>query len=848
MNFGILILAGGLGKRMNSETPKVLHKINNLTLIEYVINTSLNLNPTEIGIIVGKYKCEIKTVIDKIYPQDILNKIIYINQNEPRGTGHAVQSSTDFIQKYNKILILSGDVPLITLNTLNKLLLSKCDSAILVNSLDNPQGYGRILNIDNKIKIVEEKDATEEEKLINVVNSGVYCFNSKKLMEYLPKLTCNNSQNEYYLTDIIQYFNADNCELIHSLDNNEILGINTVEQLRDIESYILQSNKNKYIIGVIGLGFVGEAIYKSLDQKGCQVRGYDKYENKSKNNFNELLECDIIFLCLPTIYNENLKQYDKSCIYDISSKLEEHKYNGIVIIKSTVEPETTYNLCKSFKTLRFIHNPEFLTAATAFYDFHNQTHIVLGKSVNSLDSDINYLKNFYNKYYQGTEISICKSNESECMKSFVNCFYSVKIQFFNELYILCQKIDTDYEVIKKLMLRNGWINHMHTQVPGTDGKLSYGGYCFPKDTNALLEYMKTVDSPHEVLEATISERNKMRNDNVNVKLHTDLKLNYNSLNDKSILVTGGAGFIGSNLVEKLLSQNVKYVRIIDNLITGSMDNIKFLLDKYENIEFMYGDISNIDTCRKAVKNIDVISHQAALGSVPRSINDPLSSHNSNVNGFLNILIAAKEAGIKRIVYASSSSIYGDHPKLPKVEEYTGNALSPYAATKAIDEIYAQVFTKCYDLECIGFRYFNVFGPRQDPNGSYAAVIPKFIKLMKEGKSPVINGDGSFSRDFTYVDNIVQANILGMSIVNKECYGEAFNIGAGGQYSLLQLVETLNKELKTDIKPIFGPNRKGDIPHSNSDISKAKKMLGYNPNINFNDGIYKLVNLENKSIK
>ena len=432
------------------------------------------------------------------------------------------------------------------------------------------------------------------------------------------------------------------------------------------------------------------------------------------------------------------------------------------------------------------------------------------------------------------------------MKSFVNCFYSVKIQFFNELYLLCQKIGADYGTIKKLMLRNGWINHMHTQVPGTDGKLSYGGYCFPKDTNALLEYMKIMDSPREVLEATISERNKMRDDFDNYKFKNDVKLNYNSLEDKSILITGGAGFIGSNIVESLLSQNVKYIRIVDNLVTGKMENIKFLLDKYNNLEFMYGDISNIDTCRKAVKNIDIISHQAALGSVPRSVNDPLSSHDSNVNGFLNILIAAKEEGIKRIVYASSSSVYGDHPKLPKVEDNTGNVLSPYAATKAIDEIYAGVFTKCYGMECIGFRYFNVFGPRQDPNGAYAAVIPKFIKLMKEGKSPTINGDGSFSRDFTYVENVVQANILGMSIDNEKCYGEAFNIGAGGQYSLLQLVETLNKELKTDIEPIFGPNRTGDIPHSNADISKAKKILGYNPNINFYYGIYKLVNY-NKSI-
>lgn len=308
-----------------------------------------------------------------------------------------------------------------------------------------------------------------------------------------------------------------------------------------------------------------------------------------------------------------------------------------------------------------------------------------------------------------------------------------------------------------------------------------------------------------------------------------------------VLVTGGAGFIGSNIVETLLKQGVKHIRILDNLISGKMENIQFLLDQFENVEFMYGDISNLDTCRKAVKDIDVITNQAALGSVPRSVVDPLSSHIANVNGFLNVLIAAKEAGIKRVVYASSSSVYGDHPVLPKVEENTGNVLSPYAATKAIDEIYASVFTRCYGMECIGLRYFNIFGPRQDPNGAYAAVIPKFISLMKSGKRPTINGDGSFSRDFTYVENAVQANILALTTDNLECFGEALNIGAGGQTSLLELIDVLKKELNVDIEPIFGPNRSGDIPHSNADISKAQNMLGYDPKISFEMGMKKYVN-------
>lgn len=308
------------------------------------------------------------------------------------------------------------------------------------------------------------------------------------------------------------------------------------------------------------------------------------------------------------------------------------------------------------------------------------------------------------------------------------------------------------------------------------------------------------------------------------------------MENKRFLITGGCGFIGSNIVEYLLENNASFVRVIDNLSTGNKRNIEHLLDKYNNFEFMYGDITNIEVCRKAVSGIDIICHQAALGSVPRSIIDPLSSHLSNVNGFLNILISAKEAGIKRVVYASSSSVYGDHPVLPKVEENTGNLLSPYAATKKIDEIYGSVFTRCYEMECIGLRYFNVFGRRQDPNGAYAAVIPKFINLMKNGKSPTINGDGNYSRDFTYIDNVIQANILAMTTQNTESFGEALNIGVEGQTTIYDLFKIIKDELKLDMEPIFGPNRSGDIPHSNADISKAKKILNYNPQILFKEGI------------
>ena len=306
-----------------------------------------------------------------------------------------------------------------------------------------------------------------------------------------------------------------------------------------------------------------------------------------------------------------------------------------------------------------------------------------------------------------------------------------------------------------------------------------------------------------------------------------------------ILVTGGAGFIGSNIVEHLLALNHR-VRVIDNLQTGNKNNIKDFLNN-PNFEFFYGDITNLENLRKALNGINIICHQAALGSVPRSIEDPLSSHNSNINGFLNILLVAKEYGIKRIVYASSSAVYGDEPNLPKTENIIGNPLSPYAITKYVDELYANMFSKLYDMECIGLRYFNVFGPKQDPDGAYAAVIPKFISSLKDGIAPLINGDGYYSRDFTFVKNVVEANYLAMTTENKECYGNIFNIGAGGRITILEMYNAIKKELGSDINPIFGDIRKGDIPHSNADISKAKNLLGYEPKIDFSAGIKITIN-------
>ena len=280
-------------------------------------------------------------------------------------------------------------------------------------------------------------------------------------------------------------------------------------------------------ISVIGLGFVGSAIKKSFEMKNEKVIGYDKYK-KCNNTFLDCLQSDIMFLCLPTKFNEVSCEYDKNPIYETCNNLEKYEYSGLILIKSTVEPSTTRELYSLYSSLKFIHNPEFLSAKTAFHDFHNQKHIVLGKNDNVSNEDLNILEKFYSKLYPDAEISFCNSIESESMKSFVNCFYSVKIQFFNELYLTCEKNGSDFNKVRDLMLKNKWINPMHTQVPGTDGKLSYGGLCFPKDTNALFSYMKKNNIPSKVLGATIKERNEIRSDNQNIMNN---KIN-NKMNNK----------------------------------------------------------------------------------------------------------------------------------------------------------------------------------------------------------------------------------------------------------------------------------------------------------------------------
>lgn len=308
------------------------------------------------------------------------------------------------------------------------------------------------------------------------------------------------------------------------------------------------------------------------------------------------------------------------------------------------------------------------------------------------------------------------------------------------------------------------------------------------------------------------------------------------MQQKNILVTGGAGFIGSNIAKTLLKdERVAKVRVLDNLATGYIENINSLIED-EKFEFYEYDIRDFEACKEAVKGIDLVCHQAALGSVPRSIKDPLTTNAVNITGFLNILIAAKDEGIKRFVYASSSSVYGSDKTMPKLESITGQVLSPYAVTKLVNEQYAKVFADIYKIQTIGLRYFNIFGSNQSPQGAYAAVIPLFIKALKENNAPVINGDGSISRDFTHVSNAVNANILALFSDNEAAYNQVYNIACGEKTSLLQLFDMLRQSANSTLQPIFGPERLGDIQHSLADITKARTLLGYEPQTRIQEGI------------
>lgn len=319
---------------------------------------------------------------------------------------------------------------------------------------------------------------------------------------------------------------------------------------------------------------------------------------------------------------------------------------------------------------------------------------------------------------------------------------------------------------------------------------------------------------------------RMRNDTMG---YSNLKFSEKS----TFLVTGGAGFIGSNLCEAILKMGYK-VRCLDDLSTGKQANVDIFLDN-PNYTFIKGDIKDLDTCMAACEGVDYVLNQAAWGSVPRSIEMPLFYEKNNIMGTLNMMEAARQQGVKKFVYASSSSVYGDHPVLPKKEGREGNLLSPYALTKRVDEEFAKLYTRLYGLDTYGLRYFNVFGRRQDPDGAYAAVIPKFIKMLMNGETPTINGDGMQSRDFTYIENVIEAN-LKACLAPHEAAGNAFNIAYGGREYLIDIYHSLTRALGKDIEPNFGPDRAGDIKHSNADISKAREMLGYDPDYDFDSGL------------
>lgn len=307
------------------------------------------------------------------------------------------------------------------------------------------------------------------------------------------------------------------------------------------------------------------------------------------------------------------------------------------------------------------------------------------------------------------------------------------------------------------------------------------------------------------------------------------------LSKYSFLITGGAGFIGSNLVEYLLKYNARHVRVLDNLSNGYFDNIKEFTN-LSNFEFIEGDIRDLETCKDVVKGIDFISHQAALGSVPRSIANPIITNEVNIGGFLNMLYVAKESkSLKRFVYAASSSTYGDSPHLPKIEGNEGNPLSPYAITKLVNELYGDVFSKVYGFHSIGLRYFNIFGPKQNPDNPYAAVIPIFCKAFNENLKPTIFGDGNTSRDFTFVENAIQANVKALLLPSLVSH-EVMNVACGDQISLNEMVDNLNELSQSNIKPIYGPERTGDVRHSKASIEKIEKFLDYKPKFYFKDGL------------
>ena len=319
------------------------------------------------------------------------------------------------------------------------------------------------------------------------------------------------------------------------------------------------------------------------------------------------------------------------------------------------------------------------------------------------------------------------------------------------------------------------------------------------------------------------------------------------LSSYNFLVTGGAGFIGSHIADYLLKHNAGKVRVLDNMLNGFESNLD-LLRKYPAFEFINGDIRDLDTCRQACKGIHYVSHQAAMGSVPRSIKEPYNTNDINVGGFVNMLNAAVENNVQKFVYASSSSVYGDETTLPKIESKIGNCLSPYAVSKRADELYAEVFSKIYNLPVIGFRYFNIFGPRQDPDGPYAAVIPLFVKGLLQDTPVYINGDGEQTRDFTFVDNAVQVNVKGMLTQNKEAFNKVYNVAVGENFSINYLFNSVREDLKMTAKANYRAPRDGDVKNSLADISLAKRLLNYSPSVRFDEGLHSTIEFFRKAFE
>ena len=548
------------------------------------------------------------------------------------------------------------------------------------------------------------------------------------------------------------------------------------------------------MIGIIGLGFVGGSMYKSFSLKGLkknkELFGYDKFKNGGVGKFEDSLKCDILFLALPTKYNYKLGQYDKEPIYETCKKLEENNYNGIIVIKSTVEPETTNKLSEKYKSLKFIHNPEFLTARTAFEDFHTQTHIVLGSGPKCEKKDIDIVVNFYKKLYPDAEISLCTCLESESMKSFVNCFYSVKVQFFTELYCLCEKNGCDYNKVKEMMLKNKWINPMHPTVPGPDGPVSYGGLCFPKDTNALNEYMKRENTPNKVLDACIDERNDMRKDHDNCDMKNILNstnsnvlekneyinidtINFNNLldrdpiivnneesikflYDKKIIITGGTGSIGSEIIIQLLTLGINNLFLIDNSEFGHY-YLKIKLKRLFptiNIKFFLRDIRDKDEINKifSVVKPEIVFHVAAYKHVPIMEDNPYEAISTNVIGVKNIVDLSIKYNVEKFLFVSTDKAV--------------NPTNIMGASKRISELYVLQCEKNSKTNFVITRFGNVLG-------SSGSVIPVFIDN--------INNNCNLELTHKYITRYFMSISEAASLVIK-----AVTIGNGGEILLFDM--------------------------------------------------------------